>query len=115
MDTALLTSVDIKEIEQECPVCGNHEFSTMPLMRDGKKYFSQTVLWCMKNRGEPNMCRGTLCYCKQCDKFYSSSAFGYRNGAYECKECGTVQWDYTDYKKEEERGEAILRHLRNRY
>lgn len=38
--------------------------------------------------------------CNNCNKFLSEDRFGLRGDVYECKQCGTPQWGYTEYKRE---------------
>lgn len=91
-----------------CPVCGNHDFmyGRVPPDEDPKG----TIYWCLTGRENhsTNYCTGVLAYCKKCEKLYPSTNFGYHAGAYECKECGSVQWEYTDYMKFEEKAKQIL-------
>jgi ribosomal protein L37E len=91
-----------------CPICGNHEFTTAKMPRGG---WLKTVYWCKTGRGV-RPCMGYVCYCKGCDKLYPATGFGFHNGAYECKECGRVQWEYTDLMKEQSKDAADLAQIR---
>lgn len=86
-----------------CPRCGGHEYTNGRANNEWNK----TTYWCKKGRGV-NPCMGYLCFCKKCEKIYPETKFGKHGDVYECKECGTVQWDYTDYKREEERFASVL-------
>lgn len=96
-----------------CPRCGKHEYTYTPIIKDDKTYFLNTVLWCKTNRGTLQLCPGKICYCKKCEKYYPESNFGFHNDAFECKECGQVQWDYTDLILQERRQSAMLNRIRS--
>ena len=83
----------------ECPICHGHDFGSGS--RTGLGGYYKTVLQCLTNAfGTPNpQCKGELAYCKKCNKWLPFSEFGNRNDTYECKECGTVQWDLTELMK----------------
>ena len=38
-------------------------------------------------------------YCKGCDRIYLENRLAQHQDTYVCKECGTIQWGYTEYKK----------------
>lgn len=40
-------------------------------------------------------------YCKGCDKVYLENRLGRRGDEWVCKECNTIQWGYTQYKRKE--------------
>lgn len=95
----------LKEVSVDitCPVCKGRSFYTYKV---GDK-FIETVCFCQTNRLTNNPCPGKLAYCKKCKKYYPENGFGYRNDVYECKECGTVQWELTDIIKENKKKEAV--------
>ncbi len=99
-----------KYLDIRCPICGNNRFLYAKLS-SGER--AKTVLWCRADRTAKtigDICRGVACYCKGCDTYYPENMFGFRNGVYECKECGTPQWEYTDYKKrDDEMGRAVAK------
>ena len=96
------------ELDITCPVCGQNNFQTAK-HPDGN--WCNTVFWCRTGLEKLNRCSGVVCYCKKCEKMYPAYQFGKHGDVYECKECGTVQWEYTDYKKDEEKKSAFLRRM----
>lgn len=112
MDTSTKNSMLDYEVEESCPVCGKHLFTSTPYLKNREQFYSQTVLWCKNGRGSSRMCNGKICYCKKCEKYYPESEFGFHNDAYECKECGQVQWDYTEIKSAEKRDYGTLNRIR---
>jgi len=79
----------------KCPVCGNDTFVEFP----GPK----TIYGCSRLDSDGYRCRGIVCRCNKCEKVYPSTNFGKHIDVYECKTCGSVQWDYTDMKKTDDR------------
>lgn len=39
-------------------------------------------------------------FCRGCDKVYTKNRLGLHGDVYECKLCGTIQWGYTEWKRE---------------
>lgn len=77
----------------KCPKCGQTE--------PNKKYIKDGAFICAHKNDEGFIC-GTVVgvYCKSCKEIYPADRFGFRNDAYECKECGKLQWGFTEYKKD---------------
>ena len=93
-----------------CPECGDNVYQ--------EKYLDKQLYVCaheLEPEVIPNgptlhsVCSHVQAYCKTCDKIYDQSNFGKHGEAYECKECGTVNWPYTDYKNEHD---AMLNNIR---
>ena len=40
-------------------------------------------------------------YCRNCDKVYVENRLGRRGEDWVCKECDTIQWGYTAYKRKQ--------------
>ena len=98
--------------EITCPVCGGHVF-------DGEKapqglYICSKVNSTMELFGETKniICGHIQAYCKKCEKVYDEKDYGKHGDAWECKECGTVNWPYTDFMREKEKIMSILRKYR---
>ena len=73
-----------------CPKCGGIRF-----FKDNKK---QTRYFC--SMPAPNgYCGAEVYMCTRCNKPYLKDNYGYRNEAYECKECGQVQWELTEKQR----------------
>jgi len=68
-----------------CPKCGTE--------RHDPKYEADGFYVC-SDCGEPI---GYLC--SGCDRVYLSNRLGLKGDVYVCKECGTIQWGYTEWKK----------------
>ena len=47
-------------------------------------------------------CYGVKAFCKNCKKLYDEDMFGKHGDVWECKECGAVQWKYTDMMRDRE-------------
>lgn len=74
----------------KCPVCGGNSFDEFPEPK--------TIFQC-SNMTTGKRCSGIVCKCNNCDRIYPSVNFGKHGDVYECKTCGKVQWEYTDYMK----------------
>ncbi len=70
-----------------CPTCNIDEHQPSPA-KDG-------LYVCVK-------C-GTILgyYCRGCDKVYVENRLGRRGEEWVCKECDTIQWGYTAYKRKQ--------------
>ena len=77
-----------------CPICGSHLFGKTAAEKEGLY-----VCCGIKGNDLDNYCGHMMCYCKKRKKILDESRFGFRNDAYECKECGTVCWPITDEVK----------------
>lgn len=45
-------------------------------------------------------CNKILGYlCRGCNKVYTENRLGRRGDEWHCKECNTIQWGYTEYKR----------------
>lgn len=77
----------------KCPKCGQTE--------PNEKYIKDGAFICAHKNDEGFTC-GTVVgvYCKSCKQIYQADRFGFRDDAYECKECGKLQWGFTEYKKD---------------
>lgn len=94
--------IEIKEFDIKCPICGTQKYASGVLQ--GK--FLKTVFRCYPRNGK--ICDGKIVYCKKCEKWYPFTNFGFHADAYECKTCGTVQWEYTDVMKREDYEKQVL-------
>lgn len=96
-----------------CPVCGRNKFIKGSVPKAEPK---GTIFYCYTGRDnitwDSSFCPGIACYCNKCKKHYPSTNFGFHSGAYECKTCGAVQWEYTDYVKVNEEFSQILNRVR---
>lgn len=80
-------------MEIKCPVCGSTEFTESALQRN--VYECVNII---KPDHQPNVVVGSLC--KQCNKVYYFDGFGKHGDVYECKECGKINWDLTDFLRD---------------
>lgn len=49
-------------------------------------------------------CNKILGYlCRGCDRVYLSNRLTFHQDAYVCKECGSIQWGYTEFKRQVKR------------
>lgn len=95
MENDQTNKIEVKDFDVKCPLCGTQKYITARL--NGRCL--TTIYRCYPRNGK--ICDGKIVYCKTCDKWYSHTNFGFHADAYECKTCGTVQWDYTDMVKKE--------------
>lgn len=102
MENDQTNKIEIKDFDVSCPLCGTRKYLTAVLQ--GK--YLKTVYRCYPVNGK--ICDGKIVYCRTCNQWYSYSNFGFHNDAYECKTCGTVQWDYTDLMKREDYERQVL-------
>lgn len=94
-----------------CPVCGENYFH--------EDLAKQKLYYCGKPNSSFEFCgvtRYVRCahmqaYCEQCEKILDQDDFGFRNGAYECKKCGKVNWPLTDYYKRNDEMRNMIRTL----
>jgi len=105
-------SVEIKEIT--CPVCGDHVFFDEYI--DKKMYLCAHQLPDEKigNITLRSKCCHCLIYCNKCEKILDQSEFGKHGDVYECKNCGTVNWPYTDYRREQDGIISTLKQIKNK-
>lgn len=40
-------------------------------------------------------------FCRRCDRVYTGNRLGLHGDVYECKLCGTIQWGYTEWKRDQ--------------
>lgn len=70
-----------------CPTCNIDEHQPIPA-KDG-------LYVCVK-------CGSILgYYCRGCDKVFVENRLGRRGEDWVCKECDTIQWGYTAYKRKQ--------------
>ena len=94
--------------ELRCPKCNSIE--------PDEKYIKDGAFICAHRNSENIMCGCIVgIYCKICNKVYNADGFGFRNGSYECKECGKIQWGYTEYKQDKEKLQKDMNSALNRY
>jgi len=78
-----------------CPVCKVSNFDS--------KYLDDGLYVCANYpHGEDGgQCKTIVAiYCKKCGKIIDENRLGLRGDVYECKNCGTAHWGYTEYKRE---------------
>lgn len=98
-----MNCVIIKELT--CPVCGGHELNAE---------YVQKKLYICEAPGEMCMgCRHVMAFCKKCEKIYDESEFGLHGDVWECKECGTTNWVFTDYMRQLETDKANFEKWKN--
>ena len=91
----------IEMLEISCPVCGGHIFK--------KELAEKSNIYCCEaQKDEEHKCWAKLIYCKKCGKYYPEEGFGKHGDVYECKECGSVHWGYTEWKRETDETHAFL-------
>ena len=69
-----------------CPIC-----NTDTHIRKYEKDYLYVCATCNKILGY---------FCKGCDEMYLENRLAFYNNAYICKECGRVQWGYTEWKQD---------------
>lgn len=80
-----------------CPKCG----TTTP----NEKYIKDGAFICA-HRDSKGVCGNIVgILCKGCNKIYAKDRFGLHGDVYECKECGRVQWAFTELMKERKKVE----------
>ena len=106
-------------LEIACPKCGGHEFRKA-LIPKGPR--TDTVFACRKvyplrpdQYGIPDVCEGMVCYCKKCEKYYPSYYFLRSKDEYICKECYTVQLEYSEYKRASDYIGSVVNSVRSRF
>lgn len=90
-------------LELVCPVCKVGIFD--------HKYLSDGLYVCANYpHGEDGgQCKRIVAiYCKKCNKTISEDKLGLRGDVYECKECGTPHWGYTEYKRDRLKARRFL-------
>lgn len=75
-----------------CSKCGGHLFDSDGI-QDGI-YVCKT-----ESQEKGKFCNNTMYLCKKCNKVYPKSNYGKRGDVYECKECGAIQWAYTESER----------------
>lgn len=83
--TELNTNVHFDGVK--CEICGCDSFSEIP---------KPTTMWSCNGTYRGERCKGLLCKCTKCNKYYMAEHFGHHGDVWECKTCGAVQWDFTD-------------------
>ena len=83
-----------------CSVCGGHVFNAGAAEKG--------IYTCLTGKEDGSACNHTMIRCKQCDKIYDESNYGRHGDVFECKECGSVNWPYTDMIRNREEVFNIL-------
>lgn len=77
----------------KCPKCGANSFN--------EKYTKDNLFVCINKDDEGCACGAIVAiYCKECEKIIEKDDLGLRGDVYECKECGTPHWGYTEYSRD---------------
>lgn len=82
-----------------CPICGEHIFNASAIS-DG--------MYICVNKVNGRTCDHVQCLCKKCNALRDESKFGKHGDVWECKECGTVCWPYTDRMRAIEKAKELL-------
>ena len=105
-------------LEVACPKCGGHKYRKV-LIPNGPR--TETVFACKtilpKQPGEllPDLCSGMICYCRTCKKYYSKSEFLRSGNDYVCRNCYTVQLEYSEYKRASDHIGTVVNSIRNKF
>ena len=78
--------------EVVCPICGGTQLERIKKWKSEE--YNETLFSCLKSKHDG------LAFCKGCKKLYPYEGFGKHGDVYECKECGRVQWEFTELKKQ---------------
>ncbi len=84
----------------KCPKCGGEYFYPPSVERS---------MYICVSEINGKMCDHTQCLCKQCGVIRDETEFGKHGDAWECKECGTVCWPYTDRMRGKEKLEKYIK------
>lgn len=93
-----------------CPKCGDHIYNEEHVKKQlyvcAHPYDSFTT-----SSGTTITARCCHCqvYCKTCDAIFDQDDFGLHGDVYEHKECGTVNWPYTDWKRKQDEMRSFFR------
>ena len=88
--------------EVTCPRCEGHTFNKSGI-KDG--------MYICLNKIDGHTCDHVQCICKTCNELKDESKFGKHGDVWECKDCGTVCWPYTDRMRAIEKYKSLMSSL----